>query len=45
MAVPFLLSKTGVSIVRDGPITYIAGLHLFSEDSKTDVHVGYIASE
>lgn len=38
-SVPSLLSKVGASIVRDGSLGYIAGMHITSEERK-EINLG-----
>lgn len=33
-SIPSLLSKVGVSIVRDGSLSYIAGIHITSQEGR-----------
>lgn len=39
-----LPSKVGVSIVHDGPVSYIAGINIVSEDG-TEIRLGYTSPE
>ena len=34
LSIPSLLSKVSVSVVRDGSFSYVAGLHIISENGR-----------
>ncbi|KAL2794759.1 hypothetical protein BJX66DRAFT_189107 [Aspergillus keveii] len=40
--VPTDTHRIGISIVYDGPVTYVAGIHLFHGANDNDIRLGYI---